>query len=315
MNDLTGSTIFVTGASGFIGTHLVNRLVKDKSIQLITLSRQRNEYLEREGVMNIRASLAELSRDTWKQAGISNIDFVFHFAAYIPKSTDNANNLHEIQEANISGMQSMLESLPGTPRKIIFSSTLDVYGQATEYIDEQSPIHPIGLYGASKFYGEHLVRTFCRQAGIGFAILRIGHIFGPGEEAFKKIVPVAIQNVMHGIQPVVYGTGSAERDLFYVEDAVEAAIRAATLPEAELGPINIVRGDSLPIRKIVEMILELSNSLLTISYLSEKPDGHSLRLNNQKMKELLGEWEFISYREGLKREIEAFQKTIGRIGN
>jgi nucleoside-diphosphate-sugar epimerase len=193
----------------------------------------------------------------------------------------------------------------------VFASSIDIYDVSSniDLINELHPINPATLYGASKYYGEYLIRAYSKEVGCGYAILRYGHIFGPGEEAFSKLVPITIKNILNSRNLVVFGMGSAERDLLYVDDAVEAAIRAASSSLQEIGPVNIVRGESMTIRQIVELIIRLSGSSQKIHYLSEKADGYSLRFDSRMMGDLLGIWQLVSCEEGLKREIEEFQRN------
>ena len=315
MNDLNGKTVLVTGATGFIGAHLVERLSGNKAIKLIVLSRRPYDTKGLGNISTVTASLDELSRGAWRQAGISTIDVVFHLAAHTPKSSSDSDNPNLIHRDNVVGTHALLESLPLPPQRIVFASTLDVYGATPNMgsIDETTPVNPAALYGASKYYGECLVQTYARKTGCGYAVLRFGHIFGPGEEAYNKLVTLAIRNVLVGKSPIVFGTGSAERDLLYVDDAVEAVIRAASLPSREVGPVNIVRGTSMPIRRIVELILKLADSGQTIDFLVDKPDGYSLRFDNRLMRELLGTWEYVSYEEGLKQEIASYREYLQRM--
>jgi nucleoside-diphosphate-sugar epimerase len=98
----------------------------------------------------------------------------------------------------------------------------------------------------------------------------------------------------------------AERDFLHVNDAVEATIRSA-LVDGNLGPVNIVRGESRPIRDIVETLLEKSGSPVEINYLPEMPEGHSLRFNNEMMRKELGTWSMLSLADGLEDEILKFR--------
>lgn len=307
MNEFKGKTILVTGASGFIGTCLVERLVKYPGIRLVVLSRLPYLNTQYKNITNVVSPLEKLNIEIWKAAGVSSVDIVFHFAAFTPKSTKDANRISEIQISNIDGTLKLLESLPNTPEKIIFSSSLDVYAmsQSLKEIDEYNEINPETLYGASKYYCERLIRTYAQVQKCNYAILRFGHIFGPGEQSYNKLIPLTIKKIKDGNNPVIFGDGSYERDFLYVEDAVEATIRSALLPVKEIGPVNIVRGKSLPIRKIVEMIIDFSGGKQEIVFQPSQSAGYSLRFNNQLMKELLGEWDFISYEEGLKREIKS----------
>ena len=102
---------------------------------------------------------------------------------------------------------------------------------------------PQSLYAASKLFCEHLAGIVTKTGGTSYAISRYGHIFGAGEAAYRKLIPEAIRRLLAGVSPLLYGDGSAERDFLYVDDVVEATLRAAVAPVSELGPVNFVRGE------------------------------------------------------------------------
>lgn len=305
INRLQGKTVLLTGATGFIGKHLVHRLRIIPGLRLILLSRKpmREEHKE---VVWVQSSLEQLSHATWREAGIEYIDFVFHLGAFIPKVQDDANNIKSIYSDNLLGTRFLLESLLPMLPKIIFASTLDVYAILEDGIpiDETSPIMPISLYGASKFFCEQLVQVYARRYRFPFAILRYGHIFGPGEEAYGKLIPHTIRRLLQGEAPILFGDGSEKRDFLYVSDAVEATLRAAVSELSDLGPINIVRGISYSAIKIVSILMSVSGCQGSICFKSSKPSGRSSHFDNRRMRELLGEWPLVSIENGLKREID-----------
>lgn len=302
---LKGKTILVTGATGFIGRHLVRRLKTIPDVHIIIISR-RSVREEHKGTTWIQCSLDQLSPATWRTAGIEYIDFVFHLGAFIPKSRDEANNTADIFKDNLVGTRFLLESLPSTPQKIIFASTVDVYAplQDEMFISESSPLGPNGLYGASKLFCEQLTKVHAIQHKCSFSILRYGHIFGPGEEAYRKLIPYTIQRLLRGETPILFGDGSEERDLLYVSDAVDATVRAALSEVPELGPVNIVRGASRPVREIISILMRLLDYQGCISFKPAQAPNHSLRFDNRRMCELLGDWPLVTLEDGLKEEIE-----------
>jgi nucleoside-diphosphate-sugar epimerase len=307
---LRGKTVLVTGATGFIGTHLVKYLCANPDLHLVLVSRKPQPYNE-DGVTWVNSSLEELTPEHWKARGLKKIDLVFHLGAFIPKSSDTINSIEPIYQDNLIGTRNLLNSVsPLLPERIVFASTIDVYAPLAEglVLTESSPLQPGSLYGASKLFCEQLVKTYAQQQGCGYTILRYGHIFGSGEEAYRKLIPQTIQRLLQGEAPVLYGDGSAERDFLYVEDAVTATVRAAASPIQNLGPVNIVRGSSSPIRNIVELLIKYTNFSGSIQYLADQSSGHSLRFDNHKMRETLGEWKLITLEDGLKREVDYFKE-------
>ena len=303
MIGLSDKTVLVTGATGFVGQHLVRRLRAEGCGRLVLLSRRRLPATDPD--VAVAAGLDELTEQTWRNAGVDAIHVVLHLGAFTPKSHEEANLAPEIYRANIEGTRRLLESLPASMERIVFASTLDVYAPSQgQPLSETSPIGPSTLYGASKFFSEQAVRLAARARGCICAVLRYGHLFGPGEDAYRKLIPHTMQLMLRGEEPTVFGDGSALRDLLYVDDAVVATLRAAQLDEADPGAVNIVRGASVTIRHIVETLVALTGYRGGICYLTDRPPGHSLQFDDRRMRELLGEWDRVSVEEGLRREVE-----------
>jgi nucleoside-diphosphate-sugar epimerase len=285
----------------------VNRLYKGTNARLLLLTSKKDIQKKSDHTW-ISSALEDLTPGIWQEYGVEQIDYVFHLGAFIPKSVVDANRVDEIYRSNLIGTRSLLESLPNVPLRFLLASTIDVYGPILgARIDEVSPLGPASLYGASKLFCEQLVKVHALKYGFPFAILRYGHIFGPGEATYSKLTPLLIRRLLNGEAPVLYGTGSAERDFLYVEDAVEATIRAALSTTNELGPLNIVRGESSTIRDIAAILCTLTGFGGDIQYLTDKHDGDSLQFNNVKMKKLLGEWNLVSLEEGLEQEVAQFR--------
>jgi len=307
MKQLEGKIVLVTGANGFIGTHLVARLSKIVGVKLLLLSRQDQPFIQENRVW-LKGELGQLNSEYWQSYNISHIDYVFHLGAFTPKTSTEANQIDRVINDNILGTRALLQSLPEKPEKLVFSSTLDVYAQPEngEVLTENSKVAPSALYGASKLFCENLVTAWARECGCDYAILRYGHIYGPGEEQYGKLIPVVIRNLLASQSPIVHGDGSALRDYLYVGDAVEATIRAA-LVEGNIEPVNIVRGESVTLKEIVLLLIRLVGSNQEIEFLSDKPNGNSLRFDNGLMTQLLANWSKTSLEDGLAVEVDAFR--------
>jgi nucleoside-diphosphate-sugar epimerase len=311
MNKLKDKIVLVTGANGFIGSHLVARLNEITGVKLLLLSR-RDKQSTQQNVVWLKGDLSLLTPEYWQFHGIDHIDYVFHLGAFTPKTSVEANQINRVVEDNISGTQALLQSLPGHLDKLIFSSTLDVYSQPEdgEVLMESSRVAPSALYGASKLFCESLISAWAKEKGCDYAVLRYGHIYGPGEEQYGKLIPVVIRNLLANQAPVIYGDGSALRDFLYVGDAVEATLKAG-LVEGSVGPINIVRGVSVSLKEIVQLLIRLVGNDIKIKFLLDKPNGSSLRFDNGLMIKSFGKWPLTSLEEGIAREVEAFRRGEG----
>lgn len=307
MNGLRGKTVLVTGGTGFIGARLVARLRSAGDVRLVLLSR-RPPAESRPGETWVAAPLDRLTRETWRAAGVERFDVVFHLAAYIPRNVEAADRIAEVYRDNLLGTRALLESLPIPPGRIVFASTIDVYAPpgADAVLNEDSPLGPRSLYGASKVFCEQVVRTHARSNGCGFAILRYGHVFGPGEQSFERLIPETIRRLLRGEPPVVYGDGSVERDFLHVEDVVEATLRAAVADVREIDRLNVVRGVSRPVREIVEMLMEITGFPGAARFLPDRRSGCSWRFDNRRLFSVLGRWPLVPMEDGLREEVADF---------
>lgn len=311
MGELTNRRVLVTGAGGFIGRHLVARLVQERA-QIWTLARRPVAGLPPD-VRQVTSSLEELQPAVWSEHGAPAFDVVFHLAAYTPKTSASGDDLRRVFRDNLDGTRLLLDSFAAPPTRIVFASTLDVYAPLAGdgLLSEQSPVGPASLYGSSKYFGESYVAHWARLTGASATILRYGHIYGPGEDEYKKLIPETIRRLLAGASPVVYGTGSATRDLLYVGDAVEATVRAAAAEAAPPGPINIVRGESVSVRQIVQTLAELTGFEDPIDYRPNFPDGRHFRFDNSLMLATLGNWPFTPLASGLRQEVESMRSGHG----
>lgn len=309
MNSLTGKTVLLTGATGFVGSHLVRRLKQLSQIKLILLSRDVVCEANTNATWVISA-LHQLTRQVWLEHGIEKIDVVFHLAAFTPKNSNEADDVEKIYRDNLFGTRALLESLPSTPEKIVFSSTVDVYAPPMEgrILTEDSHLNPSSLYGASKLFCEHLIKAYSRTYACSYAILRYGHIYGPGEGAYAKLIPQVIKKLLKNESPVLYGDGSVQRDYMFVGDAAEATMRAATSTHGEIDSVNIVSGKSKPGSEVVDVLSKIVGFSGEPEYLPERSGGHSLEFSNRRMFDILGRWDLFPMEAGLRQEINYFRE-------
>jgi UDP-glucose 4-epimerase len=269
--------ILLTGVSGFIGSHLLQALMeKYHKEQLLCLTSKpivTCNYLIHDNY--------QFNKDFFIKHGYSRIETIIHAGAFTPKSGMQADNI-EFSNSNIGNTFSLINAELPNLKKIIYLSTLDVYDHA-EIIDETTPEKPLTLYGYSKLYTEKMIEKWGIQNKINTQILRVGHVYGPGEEAYLKIIPVAIKNALSKKNIEIWGSGEELRSFIYIKDVVKAIVNSIALEE-NVGVINIVGGHAISINEIANKIVEISGINAAITHVQSTKPGRNLTFDNTKLK-------------------------------
>lgn len=232
------SDAMVTGGSGFLGQHLVRRLLKDgHRVRLLLRSPERlpEDLLSRCAVVH-----ADLMDNEAVRQAVHGVRTIFHCAANVHTWDSPAN----YRASNVDGVRNLLQAIveanPGVTR-LVHVSTVDVYGFPVMPCDESMATSGGGFgYGESKLLGENLVRSFCAANGIPFVIIRPGNVIGPGSQFIRRIGAALSSGVMLKIDG-----GCAHAGLVDVENLVDALLWAA-----EAG---IAQGESYNVRDLGEV--------------------------------------------------------------
>lgn len=292
--------ILMTGAGGFVGAHLLRQLIVNYgSDNVVVLSGR-----EVPGAQCVTVPDYDFSK---LDKGLFNdVDVLVHAGAFTPKRTQEANDIH-LCGLNISATQGLLGFEFAGLKKVLFASTLDVYGVA-DLISESTPIDPATLYGASKLYGEKMVSAFAIERRINHAILRLGHIYGPGEEAYQKMLPLTISNVVSGRPVQLYGTGEELRSFIYIDDVVTSIVNAVTT-ELASPIVNVVGGNPITIKALIEMVMSISGQTVDIVSQPVTIKGQDFVFDNSLLKSTLLPSEF-DFSQGLAVEIKYMKRKL-----
>jgi UDP-glucose 4-epimerase len=274
--------VLLTGETGFLGRRVHAALDADPGLAVTVLGKR----------------LGEL-----EPGELASFDIVVHLAAWTTKRA-GASDWGSVLDANVNGLASLLEALDGAPRRFLFASTADVYGpHGGCSLCEGSSLDPTDAYAASKLLGEHVVAEDARAREYEACAMRIGHVYGPGEEAYEKFVPSAIRALMKGRPPTVVGDGQTRRDLLYVDDAAEAVRRLVVHAEELPRRLNLAAPDTHTLEEIAGELIEIVGFIGRIRYLSDHDNPPSLGFDTTLLSDTIGEWERVALGEGLRREI------------
>lgn len=284
--------ILVTGGAGFIGSHLVDKLIAKghKVIVVDNLSKGTKENINSKATFyNLDICNLEKLEEVYKQ---HNIKFVFHLAA---QTNAIASNSYPVMDcnSNVLGTVNILELCKVySIEKIVFSSTAAVYGEPLrDGIDEEHLTSPKCFYGVSKLSGEKYFEVFYDLFGLKYTIMRYSNVYGPRQTALGEggVVAIFLENLLNDQSPVIYGDGYQTRDFIYVDDIVEANIKA--LSSEFIGTVNVSTGTECSINDLyTKMALKMEKDLKPMYKEMRKGDILRSFLINSKAKEHLG-WE------------------------
>ncbi|RQO39112.1 NAD(P)-dependent oxidoreductase [Chryseobacterium sp. KBW03] len=292
--------LLLTGASGFIGKHLLSLLIekygKDNIVCLTSQPITECRYLLHNNY--------QFESDFFIKNGFQDIETIIHAGAFTPKKGSEANNI-QLSNSNIFNTDQLLKATLPHLKKFIYLSTLDVYDN-DNIISESTLEKPASLYGHSKLYSEKMVESWGKEYNKSVQILRIGHVYGPGEEAYLKIIPATIHNILAEKPVQIWGTGEELRSFIYIKDIVTAIVNAIQLKD--VGVINLVGSRSISINDLVNTIKQISNEDVTIEKIPAEKKGRDFVFDSSKMNTfLLSKETFLE--EGLKEEFEYMKKN------
>lgn len=287
--------VLITGSTGFVGQALLRRIGADKEGTEISLLSSKNNskfptFVYRQKGGNYEMSLPD------------EYDVLLHLGAWTPKSTKESQDIEKGFE-NIQFTKTLLNSLPSLKR-IVYISTLDVYASTTSAIREDSLVKPISIYGYSKLYCEEMVRTWAEQNGKVCCILRLGHIYGVGEAAYKKLIPMLIQQALKNETISIFSAGNELRSFLNIEDCADVIWQSA-LGNMQ-GLYNVVSDHAVSVKDIAYTIKQMASSDSEI-VIQNKPIGtRDMVFDNTHLRESFTVEEK-PLEQGLKEEIEYFR--------
>lgn len=303
----------VTGGAGFIGSHLVEKLLNEgEKVRVI-------DNLDTGRRDNIAGFFKKV--DFWKgdirdgkvvKKAMKGVDYVFHIAAQrsVPRSIDDPLSNNEV---NVQGTLNILWwAKEAGARRVVFASSSSVYGDNTNMpLKESYAPSPISPYAISKMVGEHYCEAFYKLYGLETVSLRYFNVYGPRQDPhsqYANVIPLFIKAGLEGRQVEVHWDGLQSRDFTYIEDTTNATLLAATKPGVAGRVFNVGCGKDysiLDLLKTIERIIGRS-----ISYIHTEPRKGDVRRTLADIslaEEMLGYKVSVGFEEGLERTTEWFK--------
>jgi len=309
----------VTGADGFIGSHVARALV-EKGAHVTTIVRdvKKTSNLDvlqiRSKINVIHGDLVNL-HDCERTINEYDIQFVFHIAAQAIVGPANRSPLSTF-ESNIKGTWNILEAcrLSKTVKGLIVASSDKAYGQQKKLpYTEESPLNGYYPYDASKACAELLARSYFMTYNLPLAVTRNANTYGPADMNFSRIVPEVITTILRGEQPIIRSDGTPERDYMYIKDAVSAYLALAeNLHRKEIigQAFNFGTGKPVKVIELYNKIIKLMGRSIKPKILGEaKNEIDRQYLSIEKARRILKWQPKYGLSDGLKETIDWYKKN------
>lgn len=316
--ELKGKKVLVTGADGFIGSHLVEELL-DRGCRVKAFvyynsfnSRGWLESMPENTLKDIEVFSGDIRDPNGVRKAVSGVDMVFHLAALIgiPFSYHSPDSY---VDTNIKGSLNILQASLGLGvEKVLVTSTSEVYGTARHIpIEETHPMQGQSPYSATKIGADRIAESFYRSFDLPVTIVRPFNTYGPRQSA-RAIIPTVITQALSGRKDIRLGSLHPTRDFCFVKDTVKGFAKIAEADNTAGEEINIATQTEISIGDIARMIIELTGSSAEIvsddvRKRPEKSEVERLMGSNKKLKKLTRWIPGTSIEEGLKHTIEWFR--------
>ena len=308
----------VTGAAGFIGSNIVEELVRrgERVRALDNLSTGKRSNIE-PFLGNIDFVEGDITDSSVVAEAMQGVDYVLHQAALpsVPRSVADPLVSHEI---NATGtLKVLLAARDAGVKRLVFASSSSVYGDSPTMPKHAGmPTHPRSPYAVNKLAGEEYTRIFASLYGLPTVALRYFNVFGPRQDphsAYAAVIPAFIAAMLENRQPTIYGDGTQTRDFTYVSNVVHANLLACESSSADGMALNVACGESFSLLDLVKHINRLLGTNIEPLFEPERKGDvkHSLAAIDQA-RERLGYAPQVSFEEGLTHTVSYMRDQAGR---
>lgn len=301
----------VTGAAGFVGSHLARRL-RDEGHDVTGVDSFTDYYdvaLKRanaEAALSAGVKFVEADLNVVDLADLLNgIDVVFHLAGQPGVRSSWGRDFSTYTYCNIEATQRLLEASRGsrTLQRLVFASSSSVYGNAERYpTSENDRPQPVSPYGVTKLAAEHLCSLYAKSFDIPTVSLRYFTVYGPGQRPDMAFTRFALAAARGG-EVTVYGSGEQLRDFTFVDDVVEANLLAATRDVTPGTVLNVAGGSQSSVNQVLQIFEELAGSKLSVTR-AKAVAGDVQRTggDTSAIRSVLGWQPTVSLSEGIARQ-------------
>jgi nucleoside-diphosphate-sugar epimerase len=309
----------VTGGAGFIGSNLVEELVRRRQevvvLDDLSAGKEANLASVREKIDLHIGTITDLAA---VQSACKGVQYVIHLAARtsVPRSVLNP---LETNHVNIDGTLNVLVAARDAQvRRFVFAASSAAYGETPTLPKVESmPAQPISPYGLTKYAGELYAQVFGRVYGLENACLRYFNVFGPRQDPtsqYSGVLSRFMLAVIEGQSPVVYGDGEQSRDFTYVENIVDETLRACEAPGASGLVFNGGTGARITLNQVLKLLEQITEKTIQPKY--DAPRSGDIRDSQADVSlahKVLGYEPRVRFAEGLKRTWEWYKQAYAKM--
>jgi len=308
----------VTGGAGFIGSHIVEELVRrNETVTVI----DNFSTGKRENVKPFEGAAEIIDADISQAKNLAQIlkgaEYVIHQAAIpsVPKSIIDPVKSHE---ANVNGtLQLLVACREAGVKRVVYASSSSLYGDSPTLPKHEGMMpNPLSPYGAQKLFGETYCQVFTKSYGLETVSLRYFNVFGPRQDAtsqYSGVLALFIPAVLEGRRPTIYGDGQQSRDFTYVKNVVEANLLACKAPGVAGQFFNVACGDRITVNSMLQQINKITGKDISPIYADARAgDIKHSQADITRAKERLSYVPRVSFEEGLRDTIEWYRENLSQ---
>lgn len=308
--------VLVTGGAGFIGAHLVKRLLRDGyDVSVIdNLSRNVNHVQELADEKKISFLKGDIRERAHIEKAMTGCDYVIHLAAVCINRCKAFPT--EAIEVNLNGSFNVFgAAINNNIKKLLYASTSSVFGQP-DYLpmDEKLPKRAAEPYGATKFCAEQMLEFLSKKHGLNYIIVRPFNVYGPYQSTdayYTSVINVFIKNLISGNSPRIDGNGEQSMDFTHVDDLVDAYVKLLESPVVN-EDFNVAPGKDISIKELAETIIKEMGLDIKPTFVPREVLVSKRRCNNTKLNQHINHEFKISLSEGVRGLIKHVKENYDK---
>jgi nucleoside-diphosphate-sugar epimerase len=306
----------VTGGAGFIGSHIVRRLVGEGELVRVVDNLSTGQSIRLKTVRDsIEFVEGDLADERVSDEVVRDVDYVLHQAA-VPSVQRSVYDPIGTNRANVTATLNLLESCrKAGVRRLVYAASSSAYGD-TEILPKTEAMssNPLSPYALQKLVGERYCKLYYDLYGLETVSLRYFNVFGPDQDPhseYSAVIPKFITKLLAKHPLTIYGDGEQSRDFTYIENVVEANMLAVRAMEAAGSLCNIGCGERITLNQLVGLLDEIVGIKANVNHIATKAGDvrHSLA-DITRARCLLGYEPKVMVKEGLRRTVQAFTKQV-----